>query len=411
MDASSSPSSKDLACAQASLQDVDITKLNACACKPGGKAHCVATSSMPQGFSKLLEPCDGAGACVPDTILQGEVPKKCASSGDEGRCLSLCVPNVAEYADTLTRGDGDVCPADERCIPCINPATSKPTGICEIGKAPADECGQSKVDLGAIPTGASTTVDGEQVTCPFRGKPMDVSSYNVCAPGGRCLKETQLDNMVKDPKKRQQLKDRLATCDAGVGFCVPEEYLKEYGQHLPTECRSVAGIEGRCFSTVFKDIAAKKDLLHQDACNDHERCIPCFNPATGEPTGACKTVSCDQPKTATAPQLKDCCEKDGQMRGKCIAKTDVPTQYQSRLETHECNSDGELCAPSDNLNPNVKPVICDAIGDGKGVCVSDCIAFRFVEKILTSRGSCNSAQTCVPCIHPRTKEPTGAPGC
>lgn len=398
-DTATGPTSADLSCAQSSLQNEDVSKLNACSCKAGGKAHCVATSKMPEGLAKQLEPCDsGTGACVPDTIINKIAPIKCTSSGDEGRCLSLCVPKVAEYAASVTRGDGDVCPVDERCIPCINPATGKPTGVCEVGKTPGENCG--------VLTGAA---DAQPVACPFKGKPMNVSGYNACAPGGRCVKQSQIDSMVSDPKRRQQLKDRLAPCDT-EGLCVPEEYLKEYGQHKPTECSSISGIEGRCFSTVFKDVNAQKEVLKRDVCGEIERCVPCFNPATGEPTGACNTVSCDQPRTITPPKLKDCCLKGGETRGKCVARSDVPEQFQSRLAVYECNKDGELCAPAENINPNVKPVSCSATG-AKGVCVSDCVSLGFLEGVVTFRGTCGVAQTCVPCINPTTGQPTGAPGC
>jgi hypothetical protein len=160
---------------------------------------------------------------------------------------------------------------------------------------------------------------------------------------------------------------------------------------------------------VFTDVDSERDFLHRDACAADERCVPCFNPATGAPTGACSTVSCDAPKT-TPPALADCCKVRGLTRGKCVPRTDIPAQFQSRLAVHECDRSTELCAPTDDLDPSVPPAFCAATG-GRGVCVSNCIELDFIEDLLLDQDSCRSDQTCVPCVDPTTGQPTGAPGC
>ena len=76
--------------------------------------------------------------CVPDPLVKsgGKAPPTCKSPFGEGRCMSVCVPEVAKNADLLNRGEGDVCAEDERCAPCLNPLkNNEPTGVCEIGKA------------------------------------------------------------------------------------------------------------------------------------------------------------------------------------------------------------------------------------------------------------------------------------
>lgn len=395
--------------AQQKLEKQDLKDLKPCACAAGGKAHCVAKAKMPASFAGQLEACDGEqGACVPDTILEtAEPPPSCKTSGAEGRCVSLCIPKVAEYVDGLTRGDGNTCPEDERCVPCLTPS-GKSSGICEIGAPPPASC---TADGGGATTPGSD--DGPtNIACPYTGPEQVVTNWAVCAPGGRCVKEESIDKLLTDPKKRDELKARLERCETGL--CVPEEYIKKYGQHKPAACSSFAGIEGRCFSTVFKDVKAQKDLLQRDTCGESDRCIPCFNPADGTPTGACSTVSCDQPATTTPPALKDCCRVDGETRGKCVRRTDVPTQFQSRLSEHECDDGTELCVPSENLDLKAKTTSCTpsgAAGGGKGVCVSDCIEFRLLEGIFLGQSNCRDDQTCVPCIDPKTKQPTGAPGC
>ncbi|MBX3223471.1 MAG: hypothetical protein KF795_23360 [Labilithrix sp.] len=385
------------------LEELDPAAVTPCECKAGGKARCVAKSKIPASLSKQLADCDGAGgACVPETILASRAePPSCKTSGAEGRCVSLCVPKVAKYAEALTQGDGDTCATDERCVPCTMP-DGAPSGVCDIGKPSPSTCASA----GDGGTGAPAPPGA--ISCPFTGTEMDVSRMPVCAPGGRCVTEGFLDDAVTDPKTRAELRARLATC--ATGFCVPEEYLKKYGQHKPMACSSFAGIEGRCFSTVFKDVAAQKDLLQRDVCGADDRCIPCFNPADGTPTGACTTVTCDA-ATKTPPVLRDCCRKRGQMRGKCVPARDVPSQFQSRLSEEECDGDTELCVPSKNLDLKNVPDTCTPKSGGAGVCVSECIEFGLLEGLLLSQGGCPTAETCVPCIHPTTKQPTGAPGC
>lgn len=386
------------------IEPLDLASLPSCACQAGGKARCVVRSKVPEPLSKQLADCDGAaGVCVPETILTSRAePPSCKTSGAEGRCVSLCVPKVAKYAEVLTQGDGDACAADERCVPCTMP-DGAPSGVCDIGEPAPSSCEGS----GGGGDGGAPAAPGE-ISCPFTGAEMDVSKMPVCAPGGRCVSEGFLEDAVKDPKTRAELRSRLAAC--ATGLCVPEAYLKKYGQHKPEACASFAGIEGRCFSTVFKDVSAQRDLLQRDVCGDDERCVPCFNPADGAPTGACTTVKCDA-ATKAPPALKDCCKKRGEMRGKCVPREDVPSQLRSRLSDEDCDDDTELCVPRKNLDLADVPVACTARSGGAGVCVSDCVEFGLFEGLLLSQGGCPTAETCVPCVHPTTKQPTGAPGC
>ena len=104
-------------------------------CCPEGRAHCAKPDLVPAGDRGRLSKCkDGTSYCVPDQILSrfGKyTPKKCKSTGnEEGRCISICVPEVASQKDLLPRAD---CEADERCVPCYDPRTDKDTGACSQG--------------------------------------------------------------------------------------------------------------------------------------------------------------------------------------------------------------------------------------------------------------------------------------
>lgn len=386
----------------AALTPEDPAKFPKCACASGGKARCIPKDKVPSAVSSQLDSCTegGAGVCVPDTLVKsgGAAPTTCKSAFGEGRCMSLCVPEVAKNGTLLNRGEGDVCADDERCVPCNNPLEGgEPTGVCEIGKAPAAECTSSPDDGAGGPPALS---------CPYSGPPVvDVSTFPPCGDGARCVPS----NLV--PADAAKL---LATCSGGL--CAPEKSIAAGGQYLPKTCKSLANAEGRCLNVNIPEVDKQKASLPQDVCDSNERCTPCFSPLDGKETGACKTVSCDAPKQP-ATKFKDCCidKKSGVGRGKCVPKATVPAERQSKLddEDENCAQGVELCAPNENLDPSFQAPPCTADnffqGQYSGVCISDCIKLSFIENLGTSRGNCQKGFTCAPCE--RNGQPTGAPGC
>lgn len=394
-----SPRSGDLECTgPSSLAPEDPASYPKCACAKGGAARCVPKEKVPGTVASQLDACDGAGVCVPDDLVKsgGAAPPTCQSSFGEGRCMSLCVPEVAKNGSLLTRGDGDVCGEDERCVPCLNPLKGNtPTGVCEIGKPQPAEC-----TSGGGPSSGPPAP--QNVACPYEGPPLvDVKTFPSCGDGARCVPE----NLVPASSAAQ-----LAKCAGGL--CAPEKSIAAGGQYRPKTCKSLAGAEGRCLNTAIVAVASQKASLPQDACDANERCTPCFSPIDGKDTGACSSVSCDAPKLPKVT-FKGCCEDDGVFRGKCVPKAMVPASAQDKLDDEGCVEGAELCSPSENLDPTYKPPTCTAssflIGDYSGVCVSDCVDFSFLEALATVRGSCQKGFTCAPCV--RNGQPTGAPGC
>lgn len=384
------------------LTPEDPNKFPKCACDNGGKARCIPKDKVPGNVSAQLDSCNdgGAGVCVPDTLVKsgGAAPPTCQSAFGEGRCMSLCVPEVAQNGKLLDRGKSDECAEDERCVPCNNPLKGgEPTGVCEIGKPPSAECTSTP---GSNGTGSGNPA----VSCPYTGPPIvDPSTFPSCGSGARCVPT----NLVPGDAA-----SKLKTCATGV--CAPEKSIKAGGQHLPKTCRSVAGSEGRCLNENIPDVEKQKASLPQDTCDSDERCTPCFNPVDGTETGACKSVTCDAPKEP-AKKLTDCCVDKGVARGKCVPKAMVPATQQSKLddEDENCVQGAELCAPNENLDPSFQAPPCTADnffqGQYSGVCISDCIKLSFIENLGTSRGNCQKGFTCAPCE--RNGKPTGAPGC
>lgn len=375
----------------------------ACECKDGGSARCVPTESIPANFSKQLGTCD-QGVCVPDSILKsaGAAPKTCKSIVGEGRCMSLCIPAVAAKKDVLDRGEGDICESDELCVPCLNPLEgNKPTGVCDIGKSSSTpststtkKCGPKKPKT-SNSTGAGDASGASE--CPYKGTPIDVSKFETCGDGGRCVPP----NLVPEAQK-----SRLSACDAGL--CAPEKSVANAGKYLPKTCESVGGAEGRCLSTVIKDVAAKKGLLQQGTCDANELCAPCFSPTDGSDTGACRSVSCDAPKEP-AKTFAACCEG----KGKCVPESSVTDPNQKeRLDSDGCQEGAELCAPTEDIGRTTKRKACSGtiklLGEAyEGACVSRCTSLG-IKGLFLDQANCDGDHVCAPCVDPTSGQATGA---
>ncbi|MBX3189314.1 MAG: hypothetical protein KF819_19980 [Labilithrix sp.] len=386
------------------LQPTDPETLPKCACAKGGAARCVAKSDLPESLAAQLEGCSdvaGGGACVPDPLVKsgGGAPPTCKSPFGEGRCMSLCVPEVAKNAQLLDRGEGDTCAEDERCAPCTNPLKNNaPTGVCEIGTSSSAPVECEDTSTQSTPPGGGTAPAG---TCPYEGPPVvDVTMFPACGDGARCVPEGAV------PAESASMLKKCPT-----GLCAPEKSIAAGGQYLPKTCASVAGAEGRCVNVNVPAVESQKDQLPQDACDANERCAPCFNPGDGKETGACRTVSCDAPKKP-AVTFASCCKLGGSPRGKCVPISMVPASSRSRLDDEDCVEGKELCAPAENLDPTHKATACNAdsfvLGKYTGVCVSNCVKFG-IQGVALARGNCSSVQTCAPCV--QGGKPTGAPGC
>ncbi len=384
-DAGSDPSGSQLQAPTCGppLHPMDPSTLPSCC--TDGAAHCVPSSLLPGSVSSVLATCEG-GYCVPDPFIRvGGLapPPVCASLNGPGRCLSVCVPLVAKYQALLPQ---DVCADDERCAPCVNPLDNSDTGACEIG-----ECS---------PDGGSSSGPPPPAACPHVGPPViDPTTLPACGTNGDA-------HCVQAALVPPSLAPQLATC-AG-GSCVPDTFIASGGNFIPATCVSVDNAEGRCLSLSLPAVTAQSAEVPQSTCASTERCVPCYSPLDGTPTGAC-TLSCDPGPTQPAVLFAACCSS----KGKCVPTSAIPQSLQSNLDNDSCN-DGDLCVPTENLQASFTPPACSAsgflVGDYTGVCLSNCLSFG-IEGIALARGNCDHDHTCAPCSNPLTGQPTGAPGC
>jgi hypothetical protein len=381
-----------LSCPWTGPNVVDPASFPACSPSCGG-SHCVPSSLVSPSQQSLLAACPG-GFCAPDAFIASAgnfVPKSCTSvAGAEGRCLSTCLPQVASEASVLPQ---DVCGAGERCAPCYNPTAqdpSAPTGACSVG---CDHPTRPPVVL----------------SCPWTGPPVaDPSTFPACSCAGtHCVPSAMV------PAGDQSL---LAACTGG--FCAPDDFIAAAGNIKPTACTSVAGAEGRCLSTCLPPVAAKASELPQDVCPTGDKCVPCYDPTSANPsapTGAC-TIGCDMPTKSpvvltcpwTGPNVVDptvfpaCSPACGGAH--CLPASLVPAAEQALLAT----CPGGFCAPDPIIatDNNYVPPTCVSVAGAEGRCLSTCLPSIAAQAGILPQSTCAAGQKCAPCYNPTAADPT-----
>jgi hypothetical protein len=234
---------------------IDPSTLEPCPSCSGG-AHCVPTSLVPAEFADQLADCDTSAKCVPDPFIVSNglfIPDSCSSvAGAEGRCLSVCLPDVAAQAAQLPQ---DVCPANQLCVPCYDPTSAATTGACELSCDP--------------------------------GPAEPPSSLPKCCDGmGTCV----------PPSAAGENADKLGedSCpqDNGALLCAPDVFVND-PMWSPASCTTslVSGLfgseyePGACLPDCLPDV--DNFLIQKDDCADGFKCAPCLEPPFGQPSGAC----------------------------------------------------------------------------------------------------------------------------
>jgi hypothetical protein len=262
---------------------------------------------------------------VPDSIIAsgGAAPKGCESPFGAGRCVSLCVPAVAEKASVLDRGKGEICKADERCVPCNNPlASGASTGVCEIENASAETC----EDTSAASSGSPAPAAGPG-TCAGPATCRSVNdSEGRCLPLSVAMVAEQKDLL---PASTCGADARCAPCfhpmtgqASGACSTVSCDGPKEPAKTLRRCCES----RGRCVPRDVVPADARDSLGDYDGdCDeDKELCVPeeMLTPATPP-----------QPCSATIPFL-------GSYQGVCVSDC-----FDTFVPSGNCPGD-RVCAPN-----------------------------------------------------------------
>ncbi|MBW2529656.1 MAG: hypothetical protein JRI23_36105 [Deltaproteobacteria bacterium] len=245
---------------------------------------------------------------------------------------------------------------------------------------------------------------GEEAVCPHVGPPLiDPASFPPCtncdAGEAACVPKVLLP-----PEKLSSFSD----CDAD-NVCVPFIIIETSGNFIPATCDSVFGAEGRCLNKCLPSVAPKVETLPQSDCSNAEVCVPCYDPFTQEPTGACEQ-SCDPGPVEPPVELQTCCSGIGV----CLP-TEAVGDSADKLGQDVCAQDGGewLCVPSALLEPDYVPLSCIdefIFGDEPGVCVAECIPAvqGLLQDFTLDQQGCPEKHLCAPCNNPITGSPTGA---
>ncbi len=340
---------------------VPIELLPVCTLCPN--ARCVPTGFVPEAQRDLLADCEGGGAkCVPDLFVETNAMftlTTCRSLSDsEGRCLSVCIPQVSSQLDRLPQGS---CADDERCVPCFDPTSGAETGACGLG-----------CDTG--PTEPPTRFDR---CCHELGS---------CVPSD-LVPEAQRDLLGGD------------SCAEGA-LCAPDSLAD--ATMRPPACRSIADAEGRCLPDCLPDVAAQADRLPMSTCTEHHLCVPCYDPLSGEPTGSC-SLNGDMPSEPPRT-FERCC---GAM-GACVPESIVPEAQRSQLGPDTCTEGGSLCVPDALADSTARPPTCRSLGDVEGRCLPACLPAVAAQADRLPRSTCDMGSLCTPCFDPLSGDATGA---
>lgn len=392
-----------LKCPYTGADLVDPKVFDECEPKCGG-AHCVPEALVPVSQQAQLARCTG-GFCTPDSLAKSggnALPKTCKSVGDsEGRCLSECLPLVAEKAKLLPK---DTCGDNERCVPCFDPTGADPT-------APTGAC-QVACDKNAEPP--------LTLSCPYKGPDLvDPKVFDECAPA--CAGAHCVDRSLVPEAQRSQ----LATCGAN-GLCAPDSVTRSANHTIPTSCQPFdpSASEGRCTSKCLPAVKAQASQLTQKNCTADELCAPCNDPLTGVSTGACN-LACDKP-AKPAFKFPLCCDFNGTKQGTCVPKSSIPADQASALEPDACPTTDAaanyLCVPNEYL-PNAPataiqkchafytvPPLPGLIDAGDGACVSKCANTSLGGLVFGQSDCADANHICIGCATARSQG-MAVPGC
>jgi hypothetical protein len=332
---------------------------------PAGDSVCVPNTvltslNVAASSLALLADCDSSSKCVPTFFVNRQnkfIPKSCRSlSGVEGRCISSCIPQVADQKDLLPKAD---CASTELCAPCYDPRTGEDTNACRQG---CDE-----------PTEPPPPKFAE--CCTGKG---------LCVPAD--LAGAQASNLGKD------------SCTSPL-LCAPKELTDP--KFRPKSCSSVGSAEGRCLSTCIPLVSSQIDQLPTAGCTADERCAPCFDPRDCKATGAC-TVNGDAPADTKCTPFAECCGT----KGLCVPPALAGSAAKS-LGKDSCSGD-DLCAPKELTDATYKPKTCSSLNDAEGRCLSTCVPLVSAQASLLPSAGCGQDERCAPCLDPRTCADTGA---
>lgn len=252
-------------------------------------AHCLPMAAIPDPEqTKRLGTCSDGNLCVPDKLIASGgnfiLPTCDSVAGSEGRCISSCVPQVADQADRLEQG---TCDEGELCAPCTDPLSGEDTGVCGLScdPGPADP---PLIFQDCCDDGSGSNPLGKCVPADLAGDQVDILPTEDCSTDGFvCAPNIKIeDQSAKFPSCMTKGQD----CNS-----VPEGATQASCFLAPL----VGGLDdkpGACVPTCILELMTTGDasdpvkpaeLYTQSGCDMGSICAPCTNPSDNTSTGAC----------------------------------------------------------------------------------------------------------------------------
>jgi len=227
------------------------------------------------------------------------------------------------------------------------------------------------------------------------------------------------------------LDSAFVSCSSG-GLCVPDPIIAKGSEYIPTPCMTkiLKPLQGVCLSECITLVAnnPQKSVLKPETCGQGELCVPCIDPLTQQPTGACSITSlvCGDGGAGdagmsdgggptcpyTGPPLIDPTTFDqcspACAGAHCMPASLVPAGDQSQLASCMTMGSPGFCAP-DTLIQSAGyglPKTCTSVAGSEGRCLSTCLPAIQAEQQLLPQDICAADERCAPCYDPVAADPT-----
>jgi hypothetical protein len=363
-----------------------------------GIGRCVPDRLLSKDERAQLGPdtCDDPDtACVPAELATSDGPgfRKCTVSSlrAAGRCVPECLPGAEKYADKFER---DACPAHYLCLPCVDPLSGKSTELCDGSSEPEApvRTSQQQRSNSSEPESGSEPAPDSAAPVVFESCYHDLGK---CVPN-ELLPADQVSRLERE------------SCAGDAESCVPADWVTS-DEFVPERCEAQRlHAEGRCLLSYLPQVAARASMLEPDGCSDWNVCVPCYDPISGESTGACE-LGADPGPSQPAQTFAECCGGLGQ----CVPAEYVPAELSSTFDAGDCAAERELLcvAPAQALTTpdDFKPAEChDATSGAEGRCLPACLPAVAGQAANLHASGCGAGFLCVPCYEPFEGRPTGA---
>lgn len=333
-------------------------------------------------------------------------------------CAGTACSDDNATANSASQSDGATAPSGS-AGPSPSTAGAGDSGVRSEPSADASgaavDASAARVDASAPDGAASTASSGlpEVYVCQamLAAHPPDPSGQGAegspcCGGRGSCQRRSSI---------ALELKAALGhdSCQASAVedlACAPTPAVTPKACHGET---GAASLEGRCLPSCFLLGTPTALLLTSSDCGADEACGACYDPVTGEATGACSLQPADRPKEPAPAPFKPCGVYDdvGPSAGVCMPKVLAHASNNPVVDLlpRDVCSDAEVCMPNlkaANHTACFKPcetsALVQAAGSKEGGCIPPYIAaFTNPEAIIfLDQDTCAAGELCAPCLDP-----------